>query len=142
MASPTRRGMSSVTGGEGATITPISPKIPTPGTPDTGTAQDTPETPGTGVESQGPDTGKPKPTRATRKPADTPPPADTPAGKVDMIKRSYYLPTALADDLEILVDDLHFGTRRPKWEALELVLRAGMEHKAEITKELKARGRA
>jgi hypothetical protein len=59
----------------------------------------------------------------------------------EMVKRSYYLPAALADELTAFVNDLHFDARRPKHEALEAILRAGMEHKAEITKALKVRGK-
>jgi hypothetical protein len=58
-----------------------------------------------------------------------------------MARRSWYLPRADADRLAELVDDLHFTTRRPRYEVLAAVVGVIVEHRGEIQARL-AKGSA
>ncbi len=53
-----------------------------------------------------------------------------------MARRSWYLPRADADRLAELVDDLHFTTRRPRYEVLAAVVGVILEHRPEIESRL------
>lgn len=54
-----------------------------------------------------------------------------------MARRSWYLPQADADRLAQLVDDLHFMTRRPRYEVLAAVVGVIVDHRPEIEARLK-----
>ncbi|MFD8534320.1 hypothetical protein ACFV0L_43620 [Streptosporangium canum] len=53
-----------------------------------------------------------------------------------MDRRSWYMPAESAAALAQLVDDLHFGTRRPKHEVLTAIVAVAGAHRAEIEKRL------
>jgi hypothetical protein len=56
-----------------------------------------------------------------------------------MRRRSWYLPAAVSDRFAEIIDDLHFRTRRPKHEVLEVAVSIAIEHEAEILDRLNAR---
>jgi hypothetical protein len=68
------------------------------------------------------------------------PMTDTPA--VPMARRSWYLPADVAGRLAVVVDDLHYLTRRPKWEVLAAALGVAVDHRADILARLTHDGAA
>ena len=68
---------------------------------------------------------------------------DTPSsGHPPMARRSWYLPQADADRLASLVNDLHFLTRRPRYEVLAALVGVIVDHRAEIEERLTRPGAA
>jgi hypothetical protein len=63
-------------------------------------------------------------------------------GHPPMARRSWYLPQADADRLALLVNDLHFTTRRPRHEVLAAVVAVIVGHRAEIEARLTSQGSA
>jgi predicted transcriptional regulator len=49
-----------------------------------------------------------------------------------MSRRSWYLPTEVADGLSRAVDEIHWRTHRRKSEILAAALETALEHRAEI----------
>lgn len=56
-----------------------------------------------------------------------------------MVKCSYYLTREFADRLAFAVDDLHFGTRRGKFECLEAVIEVRVTDLDAVEARLRAR---
>ncbi len=57
-----------------------------------------------------------------------------------MQSRSWYLPADVADRLAVVVDDIHFSTRRPKHEVLAAALAVAIEHQDDIMTKLTTGG--
>jgi hypothetical protein len=49
-----------------------------------------------------------------------------------MSRRSWYLPSGIADNLARAVDDIHYATRRPKHEVLAAAVDVALAHRDEI----------
>jgi hypothetical protein len=49
-----------------------------------------------------------------------------------MAHRSWYMRADVADRLAAVIDDLHFTTRRPRYEVLAAVVDVTVTHRAEI----------
>ena len=64
-----------------------------------------------------------------------------PGTRVPMVKRSFYLTEAFAAELVAAANDLHFGTRRDKYECLEAIIRPGLADLASIETGLRDRER-
>jgi len=61
-----------------------------------------------------------------------------------MLHRSFYLRSDVAARLTALIEDLHFGTRRPRHEILAAVVDVTEQHRSEIELSLRqgsSRGR-
>jgi hypothetical protein len=58
-----------------------------------------------------------------------------------MSRRSWYLPSDIADDLARAVDDLHWRLRIPKHEVLSAAVAFALEHRADIEARLAGPGR-
>lgn len=69
-------------------------------------------------------------------PPEKPKPRSQGAG---MDRRSWYMPRATADALAEVVEDLHFGTRRPKHEVLRALVEVALEHQDEARARLEGK---
>lgn len=56
-----------------------------------------------------------------------------------MDRRSWYMPKSTADALADAVEDLHFGTRRPKHEVLRALVEVALEHRGEAQSRLEGK---
>lgn len=87
----------------------------------------------TSATSRSSSTSKTPHTRVTPLEGDTPEPAAQVRSEdesVPMVRRTYYYPQEVADELAEAVDGIHFDSRgkTPKHAALAQIIRAGLEH--------------
>lgn len=68
--------------------------------------------------------------------ATVPAPRAKKAVPLEMDRRSWYMPKAVAEALSDEIDELHFTTRRPKWAVLMAIIAVAMDHKDEISAKL------
>ena len=54
-----------------------------------------------------------------------------------MRHRSFYMRSAVADQLSGVVDDLHYATRQPRHEVLAALVDVALSHRDEIEKRLR-----
>jgi hypothetical protein len=55
-----------------------------------------------------------------------------PAAAARMSRRSWYLPSDIAEELARIVDELHWSTHRPKREIIAAAFAVAIEHRADI----------
>jgi len=55
----------------------------------------------------------------------------------DMDRRSWYMPKESAEALAAMVDDIHFATRKPKYEILAAVVAEALARRSAIERRLR-----